>query len=433
MGGSVLGLRRRRPLLTFAAALILPLSTTTATASPTAGPQDAAPSGAELTTVSRAFDPVPFRAGAEPAVAGSAGAKKRQTVVTQTLKQRVQQVSGMSSYNLPEAALSAYQNAAAALAVSDPGCHLSWTLIAALATVESDNGQYGGAVVYADGATSPHILGPVLNGSGGFAAIRDTDGGRLDGDPDWDRAVGPMQFIPGTWAAYGADGNRDGERDPNNINDAALTAGVYLCAWGGDLRVTSQVRAAVMHYNQSVPYVDLVLSLANAFAGGAGYVVPNASGSAPNPPPSPAPRDQGSGGNGSQDNGDGRQGTHPVHHQPTHHPKPPPPPPPPVTGVLQICGSGWCLDATVLDLGQGADLSQTQGDYNGDGLAESVTAELTSLVGQTFTLTVDGAAAPGVAQLEPALTLTAGPYTITVNGDGLVTAIDGLPYEVITG
>ncbi|WP_224387917.1 hypothetical protein [Pseudonocardia sp. ICBG1293] len=31
--------------------------------------------------------------------------------------------------------------------------------------------------------------------------MADTDGGRLDGDPVLDRAVGPMQFLPETWRA----------------------------------------------------------------------------------------------------------------------------------------------------------------------------------------------------------------------------------------
>ena len=181
----------------------------------------------------------------------------------------------MSSYEIPMAALTAYRSAAAVEAVSSPGCRLSWPLLAGIGTVESDNGQYGGAVVLANGDTSPHILGPVLNGAGGVGAIRDTDGGRFDGDPTWDRAVGPMQFIPGTWASYGADGNGDGVRDPNNIKDAALAAANYLCAGGGNVTVESQARAAIMRYNHSVSYVDLVLRLAKAYAGGAGTVVPN--------------------------------------------------------------------------------------------------------------------------------------------------------------
>ena len=38
--------------------------------------------------------------------------------------------------------------------------------------------------------------------------------GRLDGDDTWDRAVGPMQFIPSTWAWSGRDGDGDGVAQP---------------------------------------------------------------------------------------------------------------------------------------------------------------------------------------------------------------------------
>ena len=51
--------------------------------------------------------------------------------------------------------------------------------------------------------------------------------------PDLDRAVGPMQFLPASWARYGADGNGDGVRDPHQLDDAALAAAAYLCAGPG--------------------------------------------------------------------------------------------------------------------------------------------------------------------------------------------------------
>jgi membrane-bound lytic murein transglycosylase B len=71
-----------------------------------------------------------------------------------------------------------------------------------------------------------------------MAAIRDTDHGLLDGDPVWDRAVGPMQFIPSSWRSWGVG-------SPHNIYDSTLAAGCYLCAGGADLSDQAQLQAAV--------------------------------------------------------------------------------------------------------------------------------------------------------------------------------------------
>lgn len=123
--------------------------------------------------------------------------------------------------------LAAYRRAEQAVGASDPRCGLRWQLLAAIGKVES--GQARGGQVDAAGTTLRPILGPVLDGNG-FANISDTDGGAYDGDARYDRAVGPMQFIPSTWAAWGQDGNGDGKRDPGNVYDAALAAGRYLCS-----------------------------------------------------------------------------------------------------------------------------------------------------------------------------------------------------------
>ena len=105
-----------------------------------------------------------------------------------------------------------------------------------------------------------HILGIPLDGRAGTAAIADTDGGRLDDDARWDRAVGPMQFIPGTWGRWAADGNADQEADPHNIYDAAGAAARYLCFSRGDLLTEPQIRNALLAYNRSVPYGTKVLA-----------------------------------------------------------------------------------------------------------------------------------------------------------------------------
>ena len=157
----------------------------------------------------------------------------------------------------------AYQKAADALA---DGCHLPFAVLMAIGEVES--GSLRGRTLDARDNVVPPVIGPALTGSG-FAAIRDSDRGRLDGDPVWDRAVGPMQFIPGTWRLWGADGNGDGVADPQNVEDAALSAGRYLCAGGRDLARRADLERAILSYNHSRRYLETVLDLYDSVMGGA--------------------------------------------------------------------------------------------------------------------------------------------------------------------
>ncbi|HET7798809.1 MAG TPA: lytic transglycosylase domain-containing protein [Humibacillus xanthopallidus] len=145
-------------------------------------------------------------------------------------------------------------------------CHLPVTLLAAIGEVESSSLR--GRTLDAHHDVVPPVIGPALSGNG-FASIRDTDGGRLDGDPVWDHAVGPMQFIPSTWRAWGADGNGDGVADPQNIEDATLTAARYLCAGGRDLSRASDLAQAVLSYNGSQRYLATVIGLMDAVMSGA--------------------------------------------------------------------------------------------------------------------------------------------------------------------
>lgn len=181
--------------------------------------------------------------------------------------------SVLAGSGIPATALAAYQRAAAREAQLAPGCGLTWPLLAGIGRVESDHGRFAGAVLHSDGLSTPQIIGIPLDGHG-TALIRDTDGGAMDGDPVYDRAVGPMQFIPSTWAGWGVDGNYDGRVDPFNIFDAAAAAGAYLCAAGGDLTTAGGQVTAILSYNHSDDYVKLVMSLERLYASGAGIVVP---------------------------------------------------------------------------------------------------------------------------------------------------------------
>ena len=166
---------------------------------------------------------------------------------------------------IPAIAMRAYVAAEETMADADPDCHVSWSLLAAIGRVESNHGRFGGARLNPDGTTSRPIRGVPLDGSGPVARIMDTDDGRLDGDRTYDRAVGPMQFIPSSWRRVASDGNDDGRSDPNNIYDAALAAGVYLCAGDGDLRDPHDREQAVLRYNRSQSYADTVIALAESY------------------------------------------------------------------------------------------------------------------------------------------------------------------------
>jgi hypothetical protein len=172
---------------------------------------------------------------------------------------------GMPTGQIPAAARDAYARAAARAATLTPGCRLTWSVLAGIGFIESGQARDGGsdAAVW-DGIARPAIVGPALDGKG-FAAVPDTDRGSLDGDPVWDRAVGPMQFLPQTWRAYGADGDGDGVRDPENIRDAAAAAAGYLCADGLDLGAAGDLIAAVFSYNHSLSYVHAVLAAAQSY------------------------------------------------------------------------------------------------------------------------------------------------------------------------
>jgi hypothetical protein len=176
--------------------------------------------------------------------------------------------SAIAHLDIPATALLAYRSAAVVMKEVDASCGLTWPLLAAIGRVESDHGRYAGAELRVDGTSSRNIRGVALDGSGPLAKIRDTDAGQLDGDPAWDRAVGPMQFLPSTWSVVGVDADGDGVRSPDDIDDAALAAAVFLCAAPGRLDTVSGQRAAVFRYNPSRSYVASVLALERAYRTG---------------------------------------------------------------------------------------------------------------------------------------------------------------------
>ncbi|MEU0267256.1 lytic murein transglycosylase [Nocardioides sp. NPDC006303] len=167
--------------------------------------------------------------------------------------------------DIPMSALAAYQRAAAVVTTADRACALDWTLLAAVGMVESDHGRLKSSRLDDSGKATPPIYGPALTAPAGDPAP-DTDAGAVDKLTSGDRAVGPMQFIPSTWPLVAVDGDGDGVRDPQDIDDAALAAAVYLCSGDEDVSTDAGKKASLTRYNRSEAYVSTVLKIAKGYA-----------------------------------------------------------------------------------------------------------------------------------------------------------------------
>ena len=173
--------------------------------------------------------------------------------------------AALDSSGVPVRALEAYRAAAVVVDAADPGCHVDWALLAAFGRVESNHARFGGNQLDAAGVAQPGIIGIPLDGMNGTARILDSDGGQLDRDTIYDRAVGPMQFIPSTWRAMGVDADGDGVKNPQDMADSATATAVYVCSGPGDLSRPDDLHAAVMRYNPSDSYANTVTAIAAGY------------------------------------------------------------------------------------------------------------------------------------------------------------------------
>ncbi|MFF7987114.1 C40 family peptidase [Streptomyces sp. NPDC007901] len=168
---------------------------------------------------------------------------------------------GGSAADIPSRMLTAYKKAVQQVGTYVPKCQgMRWPILAGIARVESNHAI--GHSIAANGDIRPKIYGVLLNGSGqggNTTVVADTDNGRWDGTASGERAVGPFQFLPSTWASVGEDANGDKAADPHNADDAALGAAIYLCGTGRDLTQRAQLKAAILQYNHSSEYAANVL------------------------------------------------------------------------------------------------------------------------------------------------------------------------------
>jgi hypothetical protein len=157
-------------------------------------------------------------------VRGVLGRQTRIVGLTQTQnaqQERLPVDNGPVSAGRPDNYLSLFRDSAKLYC---PG--LPWSVLAAIGQIESGDGQNDG----------PSSAG----------------------------ALGPMQFMPSTWARWGMDAfGETGPPDILNPFDAVPAAAEYLCAAGGDSQAT--LSTAIFAYNHAQWYVNEVLALAQEY------------------------------------------------------------------------------------------------------------------------------------------------------------------------
>ncbi|MEA2828496.1 MAG: hypothetical protein QOG43_2935 [Actinomycetota bacterium] len=163
---------------------------------------------------------------------------------------------------IPDRVLRAYRAA-------DGWCMgLRWQVLAGIGSIESGHGTSGGATADPEsGEVAPYIFGMPLDGSPGIEQL--PIGKWLGwfglGGP-WQQAVGPMQFLPGTFNAWAVDQDGNGVANPHDIDDAVATAANYLC--GGREGTVADERAALRRYNNDSSYVTQVIVYADQIGAG---------------------------------------------------------------------------------------------------------------------------------------------------------------------
>ena len=150
------------------------------------------------------------------------------------------------------------------MAEAAPDSRLRWTLLAAVGRVLTDHGQRGDHRVDDRGNVRPGIVGKPLLARGGHR-VGDTEAGLLDDDRRFDRPVGPMLLSPADWSVVGVDGDSNGKRNPQDVDDASLALAVLLCAPGVDLRTPEGKRAALPRIDDTPDFVQAVLEVDAAY------------------------------------------------------------------------------------------------------------------------------------------------------------------------
>jgi hypothetical protein len=208
------------------------------------------------------IQPAPTTAEPTPTASTSAGASASPTTTPRPFAGWARPLTG--KLGIPQIPLESYGYAEWVLQQTRPNCKLQWTTLAAIGKLSTDHGRVNGSSIDALGRARPPLIGPALNGSG-QPKVADTDGGALDGDTTWDHAVGPMQALPSMWRVSGVDADGDNLADPQDIDDAALSAGYFLCNADKDLTDVNNWKTAVSGYHAMAAQIDKVFEAAQDY------------------------------------------------------------------------------------------------------------------------------------------------------------------------
>ena len=210
-----------------------------------------------------------------------------------------------SANGIPSSALAAYQRAETVINSADKACNLTWQLVAAIGRVESNHGRFGGNALDDQGVAQPGIFGKALNGKSNTSVIRDTDAGQLDSDTPTTARSARCSSSPRPGRSSASTPTTTAQRNPQDIDDAALATAVYLCSGDDDLSTVAGQRAAVYRYNHSTSYVNLVLRIMNNYLAGDFMSVPDGTTAAGYLVPEPPVGTPSNGNNGGQNQNDG--------------------------------------------------------------------------------------------------------------------------------
>ncbi|GAB2768005.1 C40 family peptidase [Amycolatopsis magusensis] len=153
---------------------------------------------------------------------------------------------------IPQRSMLAYAKATITMSQEQPECHVSWVTLAGIGKNATDHGRAGGGVINEDGRPAQPI---------GTVELLDFNGtvvSELD-------ANGPMQLTPAVWDKWARSAGGAGAPDPQNLDDAALTAARALCADGRDLSDGPTWWNAVSSLQDAPLFLHRVLATANVY------------------------------------------------------------------------------------------------------------------------------------------------------------------------